>query len=142
MTPFQLKLLEEIVFLFIDGTFKICPKNFAEVINIIGHITDYIRYKLQYSNSTYFNNIKIFFSLYENFVELKWAVIQKVILTDYEQALRKAIKQAFPSAKLSGCFFHYIKSIWNKARKLSLCKKSNIKETSKLIFFFKIYIFY
>ena len=63
------------------------------------------------------------------------------ILSDYEQALRKAIKQAFPSAKLSNCFFHYIKNIRNKTRKLSISKKCNKKERSKLIFFFEIYPF-
>jgi len=40
---------------------------------------------------------------------------------------------------LDGCFSHYTKILWSKARDLGLCKKHLIKETFFFIFLFKIY---
>ena len=38
--PFQLKMLKEIDILFVDGTFRSYPKNFYQVLNIIGKVKD------------------------------------------------------------------------------------------------------
>ena len=40
-----------------------------------------------------------------------------------------------------GCFFHYSKALWNKAKKKGLLKKQFFKKTYTLIFALKIYIF-
>ena len=40
-----------------------------------------------------------------------------------------------------GCYFHYIKTLWNKARKLGLTKKKLLKDTIVLTFSFKLYQF-
>ena len=37
-----------------------------------------------------------------------------------------------------GCYFHYIKTLWNKARKLGLTKKKLLKDTIVLTFSFKL----
>ena len=38
-------------------------------------------------------------------------------------SLRKAIKELFPKFNLKGCYFHYIKNIWSKTKKIGLCRK-------------------
>jgi len=39
----------------------------------------------------------------------------EVIMLDFEVGLRNALKEAFPDIKLSGCFFHFSKALWDKA---------------------------
>lgn len=44
----------------------------------------------------------------------------KEVMTDYEAALRKAIKKAFPATSLSGCFFHFGQAVYRRGRALQL----------------------
>ena len=37
-----------------------------------------------------------------------------------------------------GCYFHYVKSFWNKSKKLGLTKKKLLKDTIVLTFSFKL----
>ena len=60
---------------------------------------------------------------------------------DFEKGARKAIKKVFPKCKLLGCYFHYTKALWNKAKKQGLFKKEIFKDTYTLIFSLKIYVF-
>ncbi|KAK4318618.1 hypothetical protein Pmani_010410 [Petrolisthes manimaculis] len=41
-------------------------------------------------------------------------------MSDFEKASRKAFLEAFPDMKLSGCQFHYAKSIYAKIQKVGL----------------------
>jgi transposase-like protein len=41
----------------------------------------------------------------------------KYFMMDFEKASRKAFKKVFPEAHLLGCYFHYIKALWNKEKK-------------------------
>lgn len=42
------------------------------------------------------------------------------IMTDYEKALRRAIRTVFPNIQLMGCWFHFSKAIYKKAKSLNL----------------------
>ena len=64
--------------------------------------------------------------------------ITRYFMIDFEVGLQKAIKLYFPNALISGCFFHFVKCLWEKAKKLHLCKKDKIKHTKILIFILKI----
>lgn len=43
---------------------------------------------------------------------------------DFEKSLLKSIREEFDNAKICGCYFHFIKSLWKKARNLGLTKKN------------------
>lgn len=43
------------------------------------------------------------------------------IMCDFELNFRKSIKFNFTGADLKGCYFHYVKNLWKKAKKLGLC---------------------
>ena len=62
-------------------------------------------------------------------------------MVDFEKGLINSIKNNFTKATIDGCFFHYSKLLWNKARNLGLCKKDNLKITKILIFIFKLFPF-
>ena len=84
-----------------------------------------------------FNNIKTL--LLKNNIEYKEEELK--FMMDFEKSARKAIKSIFPDSLLFGCFFHFTKALWNKAKKEGLCKKKYFKETHIKIFAFKIFIF-
>ena len=59
-------------------------------------------------------------------------------MTDFEVNLREAINKLYPDSELLGCYFHYIKNLYSKLKKISLTNKKTIKEALKFLFF-KIY---
>ena len=56
------------------------------------------------------NNIKVNFK-------------SKVIITDYERAIRLSINSILKPKTLNGCFFHFSKALWKKCRDYGLTKK-------------------
>ena len=55
--------------------------------------------------------------------------LPKFIMSDFEKSLIKAIKKNFKNCIVDGCFFHYVKLIWSKAKAIGLCNKKNLKLT-------------
>lgn len=60
----------------------------------------------------------------------------KTFILDFEQAAMSAIKNMFPESQISGCHFHFSKSLWQKAEELGLTKsklaRKHIKRCSVL----------
>ena len=48
-------------------------------------------------------------------------------MIDFEVGFQKSIKATIPDNLFSGCFFHYVKLLWDKAKRLGLSKKNKIK---------------
>lgn len=63
--------------------------------------------------------------------------IPKYIMADFEVGLQGALKTNFPNSLISGCFFHFLKCFWDRAKKYGLIKKQSIKHTKILIFLLK-----
>ena len=42
--------------------------------------------------------------------------------SDFERSLLNAIKEEFSSSKIKGCFFHFVKALWQKYKKIGLNK--------------------
>ena len=42
--------------------------------------------------------------------------------TDYELAAMTAITSIFPNVNLKGCYYHYTKAVWEKAKNLEITK--------------------
>jgi len=40
-----------------------------------------------------------------------------IFAIDFEKALRKEILDIFPKSNIIGCYFHFIKTLWVKAKK-------------------------
>lgn len=53
----------------------------------------------------------------------------------------KLLKKFFPKFSLKGCYFHYIKNLWTKAKIFGLYRKKFIEKTRLVIFSFKIITF-
>lgn len=113
----EVKTMKEVTLL-MDGTFRSVPRHLKfRQLYIINVIIRGRCYPLAYilmekkdfkSYMTVFNELKIMLP--------SMNVIN--CMTDYEAATRKAIKEQFPTSRISGCFFHYVQAIQRRANGL------------------------
>ena len=77
-----------------------------------------------------------------NFLEyynIKIDFSEKSIMTDYEHALRSAIKSNLHFIKITSCYFHYAKAIYKKCKYYHLFNKNNKKNTILIAFILKLF---
>ena len=147
MSEFQINFFENVDELFIDGTFKVAPKNWFQLLNIFG----YEKKKEFYMPLAYIalnsKSEEIYNKVFGELVALikthtKIKDFDGIkIMCDFELPLRKAIKNNFKNCLLDGCYFHYAKEIWKKIKKLKLFKKKLRYETIIVAFIIKVYPF-
>ena len=143
----QLKKLEKANQIFIDSTFKCCPKNYYQLFNIVinigeGRFIFPIMHVLMTHKSAY--SYKVIFKYLNELIEtmkINFNFNEAHIMTDFEHSLRKVIKDIYPKCYLEGCYFHYSKALWNKSKKLGLLNKKYIKILRFIIFGYKMYPF-
>jgi len=127
-----------------DGTFKIVPKEFYQIITILVYselhsVEIPAAYILTSCKSECL--YRLAFSTLTLICETLNIKIQPTtIMSDFEKGLRKALLQVFPQCKLLGCFFHYSKALWQKASKLGLRTLSHLEGAKILIGFMKILV--
>ena len=146
-TPFQLNLLKETDILFLDGTFRSCPKSFYQIFNIIAHLKNknlslpimsvLMKNKFDISYYNVFENFKIMLKEYNINID----ITKMYFMADFEAALRKSLEICFPNSIILGCYFHYLKCIVNKFKIFGMLNKKTLLKSYKLIYFFKLYPF-
>ena len=50
----------------------------------------------------------------------------------------KAISFCFENERIDGCYFHYVKLLWKKAKIYDHCTKETLKSTKIILFILKI----
>ena len=145
-SEFQINLFTDIDELFLDSTFKICPKNWYQLLNLFGYIKKkefYIPLGFVLMSS---KNEDLYLEIFEQLKKIIFKITKKKlpkikIMCDFELGLRRAIKNSFEDCSLQGCYFHYCKAIWNKIKKLHLFKKKLRIHMMFLSFTIKAYPF-
>ena len=94
-------------------------------------------HKSEFSYRIIFNNIETIIKS----KKINFNFAKKHIMTDFEHVLHKVIREIYPTCYLEGCYFHYSKALWTKAKKLGLINKKDIKITRFIIFAYKMYTF-
>lgn len=92
------------------------------------------------SHKTSFLYEKVFHSISKisNDLGIEINLNRKTCITDFEISIQKVLREKYEGIKLRGCFFHYVKALWSKAKKLGLCNKKNLSKTKLIIFTLKI----
>ena len=128
-TIVQMNLIEHCTQLIIDGTFKASPKGFYQIFNISGFypningIIPLFMIPMMGKSESIYNSI---FSDIKTILEtngIKDKNIPNHIMIDFEKPLQNAVKKNFPKAKIDGCYFHFVKLLWTKAKTLGLTTK-------------------
>lgn len=72
--------------------------------------------------------------LFKN-LDAKWKLRPATITTDFERAMRNALKKQYPDAKLISCWFHFTQAIFKRAKKISgFLKFLKSDDTAKKLF--------
>jgi len=100
--------------LYMDGTFKACPKLFYQLFSI--HIfIEGVQFPALYallpgkSRDVY---SRFFMLLLTKLQDLQLVLQPTRILTDFELALVQSVQLAFPTSHIAGCYYHYQQCIW------------------------------
>jgi len=139
-TTTNLKFLSECKTLYIDGTFKSCPKLFYQLFIIHGAknttYTPLVFFLLTGKTISIYKDA--FYSLIEKMNDLNLNFAPNIIYADFEQAIHSAVVDIFPDVIRKGCRFHLGQSIWRKIQSLGLStvfkNKSEIGKFLKLFF--------
>jgi len=118
----NLKLLSEIDTIYMDGTFKFCPRFFTQMFTIHilknGHYIPIIFCLfLNKSYETYvytFNKINSLLNDFNIQFSPKWVTI------DFEMAIHKAVEVVWPNVEIVGCRFHLTQAWWRSVQKFGL----------------------
>jgi len=121
-TASNLSVLSKCDTLYVDGTFKTCPKLFTQFFTIHGLVEEFVVplvYVLLADKSckTYFD---MFNCLRTEMARHMLPLNPKVIISDFESGLIAAIKLQFPNALHAGCHFHFVQAVWRTVQDLQL----------------------
>jgi hypothetical protein len=101
---------------YIDGTFKTCPKLYTQLFTMHGLYIDtvvplvYVLLSDKRSDTYY----KVLNSIRDAVSGLGLVFNPETILSDFEAGFIDAIRKQFPNATHSGCHFHFAQAIWRK----------------------------
>ena len=121
----MIKYLKESKHFFIDGTYKICVKCFHQVYTIHADIG---------SNAEYVNVVPVLYALLPDRKEETYEIVFKIIKSriqeweptrismDFEVSAILALKLMFPDVKIVGCYFHFCRCLWRKAKQFGVTK--------------------
>lgn len=132
-TQSNLEALCRVQKVYVDGTFKSCPKHFLQVFTFHGfHNNSYV--PLAYfvlpnkSTDTYTRCFTSITSMCSNF-GLQFS--PRYIYMDFEKAIHTAAKSTWPIAEIRGCRFHLSQSWYRKIQNLGLTREYNNFQSEK-----------
>lgn len=122
--PTNLQQLCKSKCIFMDGTFKYCPKYFLQVFTIHGHFNGHniplafclLKDKL---TVTYKNCLS---SIVAKCAEMNLIFSPEEVVIDFEMAIHKAVNAVWSGTKITGCRFHLSQAWWRKIQHLGLSK--------------------
>ena len=105
--------------IYMDGTFKTCPKQFAQLYTIhcflLGQMFSVIFALLPDKRQ---ETCERLLSLLEaKAIELGLDLRPMIVQTDFEMGMMNAVRSVFPLSRIRGCYFHYVKCIWEYIKK-------------------------
>lgn len=127
-TEQNIKVLCDVKKIYVDGTFKSCPKNFTQLFTIHGLKNDVylplvfflLPNKLSTTYTCAFQHV-----IRHSISIAGVSCFPTDIFIDFEPAIHSAAAEVFPNAKISGCRFHLGQSWWRKIQSLGLTKLYN-----------------
>lgn len=128
-SEFKKKYFLQSEVLLIDGTFKIAPQGFLQVLTIQSLLFGRV-FPLAYvfmcdkKESSY---AKVFSKLKTLLTTLN----PKYIITDFERALINSVVSEFPAAISNGCIFHFGQAIWKRIQALKQVKRYKLDKLYK-----------
>lgn len=121
-TDSNLKVLCAVSKIYVDGTFKSCPKFFSQVFTVHGlrnGVFIPLAFFLLVGKSQLLYKAA-FQSLTDRCSTLHLSLAPSEVFIDFESAIHGAVKQVWPQCVIRGCRFHLSQCWWRKIQKLGL----------------------
>lgn len=119
----NLSLLSRSRIIFLDGTFKTCPKIFTQIFTVHGTLNDVVL-PLVYAllpNKTTESYQAVLRSISGKCLELGFPALRpQSVMSDFELGIINSVRQIFPRSIILLCFFHLKQSVWRHLQELGL----------------------
>ena len=131
--PTNLYFLNDVNFIYMDGTFEYCPKHFTQLYTIHGYkngiYTPLVFGLLPDKNSeTYIIFLEL---LKKNMLNLGLQFQPQNIVLDFERAMHAAVNSCWKNVNIFGCKFHLHQNWFRKIQSLNL--QQEYKNTNSII---------
>ena len=122
-TDENLRKLQECGTVYMDGTFKVCPRPYQQVFEVFGdfqgHVVPLVHVLMENRTTGDYRQVLGFLKRAVRRVSHhRWR--PQTVVCDYEQALHAAIETELPTSQISGCYFHFNQALWRKIQELRL----------------------
>lgn len=106
--------------IYVDGTFKCCPKYFKQMFTIHGIKNEtYIPLAFALLNDKCWESYaEVFYSIKVRAVEINKVFEPKFIISDFEESIMKAASVVWPESRINGCKFHLTQCWWRRIQHL------------------------
>ena len=102
-----------------DGTFYVVPKLFYQLFTIFISIGTHTLPAI-HCLMTHEDEDLYVYRCYPKNKRYYPAITTNKIMSDWEKGSRNAFRDAYPGARIYGCWFHYTQAIWRKKQKCGL----------------------
>nr|XP_054757171.1 uncharacterized protein LOC129263283 [Lytechinus pictus] len=131
-----LHILAEVSVVFIDGTFKTVPRPYTQLVTLHGRTIGNM-FTLAYAlmNGKRLEQYRRLLQHLKNIaVDARLRFSPRIVVSDFEVAIRRAFVEEFPGIRVRGCYFHLTQSLWRKIQELGLTNAYNHdNQTQRLI---------
>eukprot|EP00745_Piridium_sociabile_P008631 TRINITY_DN1585_c0_g1_i2.p1 TRINITY_DN1585_c0_g1~~TRINITY_DN1585_c0_g1_i2.p1 ORF type:complete len:414 (+),score=39.53 TRINITY_DN1585_c0_g1_i2:1105-2346(+) len=108
---------------YMDGTFKSCPRPFGQFFSILGKANGFVIPLVhvlmeQRTVGHYRQVLQAVKRAVRQVTHHQWR--PQLIITDFELSLTTAIDTEFPQARTGRCYFHFNQSLWKRIQQLGL----------------------
>lgn len=121
-TDNNLQLLSASDTIYMDGTFKISPRQFTQLFTLhiiyMGFFIPVVYALLKdKSSDTYY---QMFAHLRRKMSTLNLILNPISLMLDFESGIIPSLRQHFPTSSINGCNFHFTQAVWRKVQSLGL----------------------
>ncbi|MEO0687130.1 MAG: hypothetical protein AAFY76_19295 [Cyanobacteria bacterium J06649_11] len=107
--------------IFVDGTFKSCPRPYQQVFTIHALVRDHVGLlatvlMLNKDVGSYRQVIQSIKDRIFAITNRRWRLV--AVVCDFEVASINAFQTEFPNISIKGCYFHFNQSLWRSIQRL------------------------
>ncbi|CAC5417932.1 unnamed protein product [Mytilus coruscus] len=119
----KLRNLRQYTEIYCDGTFRSCPKPYAQEFTIQGRYRNKVLcfvncLMTDCNNGNHLHGLQILTVKIRQITGRRWRL--RKVICDFELALLAAVETDLPHAQISGCYFYLNHSLWRKVQNLVL----------------------
>ena len=125
--------------IYIDINYKVCPNEYKQTLTLIAYDENNKAHIPSFVIPMSFKSKLLYDEIFQSVLNVLkdngyiFDTKNKIFVCDFDDKLRETIINYFPGCVFKGCFFHYMKNIWKKAKIFGLLNKNIVENTKKMM---------